>query len=167
MPNKSTSILIGGLIYAVVGLISAFLGAASGGMQYVGGALGCVALIAGAAGAVWHYTSTHRLTIPAGQGAVLGAGAGALGAAISGLVSWLLITAGVMPDPAEQARRQLEGQGLSEDQIATAMQMTEMFSGPLGIVVGLLVGALLGAIIGAIAALVFKKGDATPDVGTY
>jgi hypothetical protein len=163
MPSKLNSILIGGLIYAVVGLIGAFLGAASGGMQYVGGALGCIALIAGTAGAVWHYTSTHRLTIPAGQGAALGAGAGALGALISGLLSWVLVTAGIMPDPAEQARRQMEGQGMTEEQVEMAMQWTETFTGPLGIVLGLVIGAILGAIIGAIAALIFKKGDASPE----
>jgi hypothetical protein len=44
-----------------------------------------------------------------------------------------------------------------------AMQWTETFTGPLGIVLGLVIGAILGAIIGAIAALIFKKGDASPE----
>jgi hypothetical protein len=116
---------------------------------------------------VWHYTSTYRLTIPAGQGAALGAAAGAVGAVISWVLTWVLTSAGVMPDPAEQVRRQLESQpGMTEEQVEAAMQMTEMFSGPLGIVAGILIGAVLGAIVGAIAALVFKKGDATPGVDT-
>ena len=167
MPSKLPSILIGALIYAVVGAIGGVLSVAGGGMQYVGGALGCLAMIFGAAGAVWHYTSTHRLTLPAGPGAALGAGAGALGALISWALTWVLTTTGIMPDPMEAARRQLEGQGMSEEQIEAAMQMTEMFSGPLGVVVGLGIGALIGAVVGAIAALVFKKGEADAGLEGY
>ncbi|HLT46904.1 MAG TPA: hypothetical protein VK002_06720 [Rubricoccaceae bacterium] len=167
MPSKLTSILIGALIYAVVGAIGAIISAASGGMQFVGGALGCIALIAGTAGAVWHYTSTYRLTIPAGQGAALGAGAGAVGALISWVLTWILTSAGIMADPVEQARRQMEGQGLTEEQMEMALRWTETFTGPLGIVVGLAIGAILGAIIGAIAALIFKKGEAGPDLEAY
>ncbi len=167
MPSKLTSIFIGGLVYAIVSSIGAVLANAGEGMQYVGGAVGCLALIAGAGGAVWYFASTRRLTIPAGQGTAIGAGAGALGAAVGWVLQWVLVTTGVVADPVVQARRQLEAQGMSEEQMEMAMQMTQMFSGPLGIVVGIVVAAVLGAIAGAVAALVFKKGDATTDLESY
>lgn len=167
MPNKLNSILIGGLIYGVLGTVISVLSASGGAMQNVGGVLCCLAIVGGAAGAVWHYATTYRLTIPAGQGAALGAGAGVLGAAVSGLLTWLLQLVGVIPDTAaqlERARRDLASQGMSPEQIEMAMQWGEMFSGPIGIVSALVVSALLGALIGAIAALIFKRGDAGADL---
>ena len=167
MASKLPSILIGALVYAVVASIGGILSATGGGAQYLGGALACIAIILGSAGAVWHYTSTHRLTIPAGQGAALGAGAGVVGAIVGWILNQILVAAGIVPDPIEAARRQLEGQGMTQEQMEMAMQWTERFTGPLGIVAGVIFAVVLGAIFGAIAALIFKKGEATPDLEAY
>ena len=161
MSAKLPSILIGGLVYAVLGLIGGFLASAGGGMQYAGGAIGCLAVLIGAAVAVWHYTSTNALTLSAGQGAGLGAMAGAVGSIVSWAGQLGLVAAGIMPDPVDTARAQLVAQGMTPEQIDQAMGMAEMFSNPLiGLVVGLAIGALLGAIGGAIGAAIFKKGAA-------
>ncbi|NNF57347.1 MAG: hypothetical protein HKN04_03815 [Rhodothermaceae bacterium] len=159
MPSKLPSILIGGITYAVIGAIAGFLAQMGGGMQFVAGALAClVAPIVGCGLAVWHYTTTHQLTIAAGQGAGLGAAAGILGGLVGWVLQQLFVAAGLLLGPAEQARRQVEAQGLSGEQAEQAVQFAETFSGPLGIVIGLVIAAVLGAIIGAIAAVIFKKG---------
>ena len=159
MQSKLPSILIGGVTYAVIGAIAGFLAQMGGGMQFVGGALAClVAPIVGCGLAVWHYTTTHQLTISAGQGAGLGAAAGVVGGLVGWIFQRLFIAAGLLLDPIEQARRQVADQGLSGEQAEQALQFAEMFSGPLGIVIGLVIAAILGAIIGAIAAVIFKKG---------
>ena len=157
--NKLTSILIGGLTYAIIGAIAGFLSQAGGGLQYLGGALAClVAPIVGCGMAVWHYTSTNHLTIPAGQGAGLGAGAGIVGGLIGWILQRLFLMIGLLDDPMVVARRQMESQGLSGEQMDQALKMTETFTGPLGIVIGFVIAAVLGAIVGAIAAMIFKKG---------
>ena len=156
MQSKFPSIAIGSLVYAILGVIGSFL-AQSGG-SIVGGVIGCLAAIIGCGAAVWHYTSTHQLTISAGQGAGLGALTGVVGGLIGWIIQRMFIAAGLLLDPVEQVRRQMQDQGLSREQIDQAVELTESFSGPVGIVVGIVIAAILGAIIGAIAAVIFKTG---------
>lgn len=123
----------------------------------------CLGVIAGAMTAVWHYTSTHRLTISAGRGAVLGLYAGALGALFAFLVNLVLAQLGlggeafaefilsqlegnVPPEQVEELRRQL-GQSLT----LQAQLVSAFFN--------LVLYAIFGAIGGAIGAAVFKKGE--------
>ncbi len=125
----------------------------------VAGLLGCLVPFSSGLVAVWHYTSTHNLTVPAGQGAGMGALAGLAGALVAGAIAYLLISVGILPDPIEAARTQMEGQGMSEEQLDSALAMMERFSNPvIGLAIGGVVGTLLGAISGAIGAVVFKKG---------
>lgn len=162
MPSKSPSILLGAAVAAVLGLLQLFL-ASSGGTsgQYLSGLVCCLVAIAGAGGAVWHYTTTHKLTIPAGTGAGLGAAAVAAGYALTYVIGEILQAVGVTPSDEElleMSRSQLIDQGMDPSQVDQALEMGQMMSGPLGAVVGLVVLAILGAIIGAVAASVFKKG---------
>lgn len=170
MPSKSQSIVLGAAVYTVAGLITAFvaLGAGASG-QYLVGVLCCVSALLGPFVAVWHYTTTNELTIPAGQGAGIGAVTIVLGGVVSYAITLVLQTVGAYPSDAElleRQRDQLVAQGLEPEQIEQALQMGEMFQGAGGVAINLVVAALIGAIAGAVAASVFKKGraDAYDDV---
>jgi hypothetical protein len=168
MPSKSQSILLGAAVYTVAALITGFV-AINGGTVggYLASALCCVSALLGPFVAVWHYTSTNRLTIPAGTGAGMGAAAIALGGIVSYLITLLLQAVNVYPSNAEMMERQREqlvAQGLEPEQIEQAMQMGEMFQGVAGAAINLVIAALIGAVAGAIAASVFKKGVAADDL---
>ncbi len=117
---------------------------------------------------MWHYTSTHSVTLLAGPGAGMGALVGSIGAALSGLVGQGLMAAGVLPTAAEQLQRQREqmlSDGMDPAQVEQAMQFAEQMSGatgnPLvGVMIGVVFGAILGALGGALGAVLFKKGPA-------
>ncbi|WP_420457306.1 hypothetical protein [Rubrivirga sp.] len=162
MPSKTPSIVLGAAVYAVAGLIIGFIAINTGQTgQYLVGVLCCLAALAGPAVAVWHYTSTNGLTIPAGTGAGLGAAAVALGGLVSYGITRLLQAVGAYPSNAElleRQRDQLIAQGMEPEAIEQAMQMGEMFQGIGGAIVNLVIAALIGAIGGAVAASIFKKG---------
>jgi hypothetical protein len=163
MPSKTQSILLGAAVAAVLTIANLFL-ATGGGQtgQYLAGLVCCLSAVAGAGVAVWHYTSTHNLTISAGTGAGLGALACAGGYLIAYVVGEGLQAVGVLPSDAEvveRARQQLLDQGMDPAQVEQAMQFSELTTGVLGAVINVVVLAILGAVIGAIAAAVFKKGE--------
>lgn len=165
MPSKSQSVLIGAAVAAVLSLVQLFI-ASGGGQagQYLSGLICCLVAIGGAGVAVWHYTSTYRLTIPAGTGAGLGAMATGGGYLIAYAVGEILQAVGVLPSDEEAlaaAREQLVAQGtLSAEQIEQTLEISQMFTGVLGAVVSLILLAVVGAVVGAIAAAIFKKGEA-------
>lgn len=168
MPSKLPSILIGAAVYAVLAILFSFVAQAGGTVaQVVGGCAVCLTAIVGPLVAVWHYTSTHSLTIPAGGGAGLGAAAGALGAVLGGILGLLLQAIGLLPDAEAQlaqSRAMMLEQGMDPAQIDQQLEMASAFSNPvIGIVIGIVVGAVVGAIAGAIGASVFKKGEARMD----
>ena len=89
----------------------------------------------------------------------MGALAGLAGAVVATTIVLALISAGILPDPIEAARLQMESQGMSDEQVDSAMAMVERLSNPvIGLALGAVVGALFGAISGAVSALIFKKG---------
>lgn len=160
MTGKTSSILIGVLAYVFIGIVLQLVAAGTG---FLSSVLGCLVILGSAMVAVWHYTSTNGLTIPAGEGAGMGALVGLFGAVLAGLLTYLLISAGAMPDPADLALEQMRSQGMTDEQIEEARGMAEMFSSPLMVLlVGGVIGALVGAIGGAIGASVFKKGGDAP-----
>ena len=169
MPSKTPSIGLGAAVYAIFSLIIGFV-AINGGTagQYLVSVLCCLAALAGPFAAVWHYTSTNRLTIPAGTGAGLGAAAVVLGGIASYLITLVLQAINLYPsseEMIEMQRNQMIAQGLEPEAVEQAMQMAEMFQGPLGAVVNLVIAAVIGAVGGAIAAAIFKKGVAGDDLG--
>lgn len=167
-PPKGPSIAIGAAVYALLSVGVALLTIRAASLQTALGCVGCLVILAGPMLAVWHYTSTYRRTLLAGEGAGMGAITGAVGALISGVLSQLLILANVLPTPAEMIaiqRQQMVQKGLSPEQIASAMSFAEKMGGlsanpVVGTAVGVLLGALFGALFGMVAASVFKKGDA-------
>ena len=159
MSNKVPSVLIGVFAYVILSILLQFF--AVGGMM--SGVLSCLVILGSAMVGVWHYTSTNELTIPAGEGAGIGASVGIGGALLAGLLSLLLISAGAMPNPADLAVEQMRAQGLTDEQIESQRGMVELFSSPLMVLlIGGVLGALVGAIGGVIGASVFKKGGEAP-----
>ena len=158
MPPKGPSIFLGAAVVAV--LSTSYLGLIN--------CLCCAGVIIGAMASVWHYTTTHELTIPAGQGAVLGLSAAALGALIATLLNFVLIKIGLRSDLAisefiissfgdQMPPEQVDA--MREQMEAEVTFATYFFNALIGVVVSV----IFGAIGGAIGASVFKKGGAEPD----
>lgn len=168
MPDKTPSILLGAAVYVVVSLALSFIalnGGTSG--QYLTSALCCLFAVVVPAVAVWHYTHTYHVTIPAGTGAGIGALAIVLGGVVSYVIQKGLQVVGAFPSDAEileRTREQLSLQGLEPEQIEQAMGMSEMFQGVVGFAINLVIAAVIGAIAGAVAASIFKKGGAAAEV---
>ena len=163
MPSKSQSVLLGAAVAAVLTLVNLFV-ATGGGQagQYLSSLVCCLTAVAGAGVAVWHYTKTYSLTIPAGTGAGLGALAVAGGYLVAYVVGEVLQAVGALPSDAEvmeRSRQQALDQGMDPAMVDQSMQFAEMLQGPLGAVVSVVLLAVLGAVVGAIAAAVFKKGE--------
>ena len=163
MPSKNQSILLGAAVAVVVGTLLNIVIANAGttGMM-VGGCAGCLLIFIGPLVAVWHYTSTHHLTLTAGEGAGMGAITGVVGGILGWVVTYVLRLADVIPTAAEAQERAAAAFGADP---ATMPQSDSFFSSPIGeLLIGLVFGAILGAIGGAIGAAIFKKGPAVDDV---
>jgi len=153
MPSKQQSIVLGGL---VVGLLST---------SYLGliNMLCCAGVLAGSIVAVWHYTTTHELTVSAGEGATMGALAALMGAAIAMVLNFALIKAGIRSDLVfNEFILNRFGDSMAPEQYDAMVEAMEaditigkyLLSG----LFGLAVSAVFGAIGGAIGATIFKKG---------
>lgn len=158
MPPKGPSVLLGAAIVAV--LSTSYLGFIN--------CFCCAGVILGSMAAVWHYTSTHELTIPAGQGALIGLSAAALGMLIATLLNFVLIKAGIRSDLAiVEFMIESFGENMPPEQIEALEEQLDaevtLGSYLSNGIVGIVIGIIFGAIGGAIGASVFKKGGAAPD----
>ncbi len=171
MSSKLQSMLIGGLAYALLGIALSFImdPTAAGADPMSGaiaGCVGCLVVFVAPLLAVWHYTTTNALTIPAGEGAAIGAGAAVIGAIIAGVISYLLIAAGMRPgveEIMEMQREAFEAQGMSDEEIDRATGFASSMSNPLiGMLFSVVIGAVVGAVGGAIGAAIFKRGGTAP-----
>ena len=157
MPDKQQSIILGGL---VAGLLST---------SYLGliNMLCCAGVIVGSIVAVWHYTDTNEITIKAGQGAVIGLLAALVGWAVSIVLNYALIKAGIRSDIAiSQFILDRFGDNMpveSVEQIVDQMEAEVTLSSYLGNALwGIPFSMAFGAIGGAIGAVMFKKGGDEP-----
>lgn len=165
MPSRTQSILIGGLVAGV--LSTSVLGLIN--------ILCCAGVIIGAIVGVWHYTEENQLTIPSGQGALIGALCGIIGAIVAGILNQVLIAIGLDFATAMQ-ESVMRSLGMSADQLEQMQQMQEAQEGGimlviLGSLANMLLFSIFGAVGGAIGASMFQKGDDasapepdTPDV---
>jgi hypothetical protein len=118
--------------------------------------------------AVWHYTSENELTIPPGEGAVMGLSAAALGVVLATILNFILIKVGIRHDLmiSEFILQQFGGSMPPEQVEAMEEQMTQPITIGSYLVnglIGIVVSVIFGAIGGAIGAAIFKKGTDTPD----
>lgn len=159
MPSKQQSVILGGV---VAGLLST---------SYLGliNLLCCAGVIIGAMVAVWHYTDTYKLTIPAGQGAVIGLLAALVGTVISLVLNYILIEMGIRSDQViTQFILNSFGDSMPPEQYDAMMEQMNsemtlsayLANGLFATVVSLVFGAIGGAIGGA----VFKKGEESPEI---
>ncbi len=156
MPDRNQSIILGTALTAV--LSTSYLGLIT---------CCCGGVIIGALVTVWHYTSTHGITVTGGQGAVLGLTVGVLGAVISAILDYVLIQAGVRVDHTimqfmlDRFGDQMPPE--SYDQLVQQMEEAITFGKfALQALIGVAFSAGFGAIGGAIGASVFKKGGDDP-----
>lgn len=155
MPSRTQSILIGGLVVgvlstSVIGLINL---------------LCCAGVIIGAMVGVWHYTETYQITIESGQGALIGALAGVVGAIVAGLLNQLLMVIGLdymggMREMMQQFSQMQGDTGMTDEQMRM-MQQGSWLVMLLGVAFNIVLYGLFGAVGGAIGASVFQKGDDT------
>ena len=156
MPSKLQSIVLGSVVVAVLST------------SYIGfiNFLCCAGVIIGAIVTVWHYTSTHGVSVPPGQGAVMGLAAAALGAFLSIFTNYLMILLDVRHD-LFFTDFMLESFGdqmppAQRDELEAARDAEPTLSGQFtNGLIGVAVSAVFGAIGGAIGASIFKsKGNA-------
>jgi hypothetical protein len=156
MPDKKQSLILGTALTAV--LSTSYLGLLT---------CCCGGVIIGALVTVWHYTSTHGITLTGGQGAVLGLTVGLLGALVSAVLDYALIQAGVRVDVTimqfmlDRFGDQMPPE--SYDQMVEQMEQAVTFGKfALQALLGVAISAGIGAIGGAIGASIFKKGGDEP-----
>lgn len=164
MPSKTQSILLGATVAVVVGTLLNIVVFNAGTIGLMlGSCVGCLFIFVGPLVAVWHYTNTYNLTIPAGTGAGIGALTGLATGVLSWVVTFVLRAVNVIPTALEMQERALEAVGADPSTMPDPSE--SFFSTPIGeLVVGLAMGAIIGAIGGAIGAAIFKKGDLSADV---
>lgn len=153
MPSRTQSILLGSLVVAL--LSTSYLGLIN--------VVCCAGVIIGALVTVWHYTDTHELTIPAGQGASMGLAAAFIGAIIALILNFVLIKIGIRSDQFMlDAMLDAFGDSMPDEQYDDLLEQRNrpVTFGSYFIegVLGVIVSAVMGAIGGAIGAAVFKKG---------
>lgn len=157
MSDKLPSILLGG---AVIGVANVLISQ----IPVVGGCLACLLYLGAGMLAVWHYTNAHQVTLPGGQGALMGLLAGIVAAFIGGVLALLLIRLGILPDPVAVLEASGQLSEMPPEQAEMALRWVRAVSGPLGLVFGAIIGGLIGLIGGVIGAATFKKGSEGPDV---
>ena len=154
MSDKTQSILIGGAVVAVLST------------SYIGfiNCLCCAGVIIGAMTAVWHYTNTNSLTIPAGEGAIIGRLAALTGSVLAILINYILMSLGIRSDQVITEfilnrfgdQMPIEQVEAMEDQLDASLTFGSYLLNGL---IGLVVSTIFGTIGGAIGASVFKKGE--------
>ena len=158
MPDKQQSIILGGLVVAV--LSTSYLSLIN--------MICCLGVILGAVIAVWHYTETNSITISTGDGAKIGALAAAFGFIVATVVNYVLIAFLDIRHDQAVGRMMLD---MFKDSMPPEQydEQLEVLNAPVTIgtvlmsaVWGLVLYPIFGAIGGLIGAKVFKKGGEEP-----
>ena len=162
MTGKFQSILLGALVAGILG--SAYHVIQFSYQSQVMGIVACCLIpTAGALIATWHYTTSNSLTIPNGEGAIIGVSACVLGYLVSVALTITISMIGVVPGPfdvdaiVELSKQTMIDQGRDEAVIEQSEVFTRKFFWAFP-VIGIVANALFGAVIGAIGAHLFKKG---------
>jgi hypothetical protein len=151
MQSKQQSILIGALVTGV--LSTSVLGLIN--------ALCCAGVILGGMASVWHYTSTYDAAVDTGDGALMGALAGAGGAILAAILNYILLTLGLNFSQ-EIVMGMLQSLDVDTSQIPME-QSQDLGTIAFNAVSSAILYAIFGAVGGAIGASVFGD-DADPTV---
>lgn len=168
MNSKFQSVLIGGLIAAVAGIIVT-LGAQILGVSdptnpqpvlgLIVNLLGCMIMLTSGLITVWHYTSENELTIKGKTGVGMGALAGVTYAIGALVLSWLMIALDILPSPDETMELMREAGMFDAEGSEQVESITRMMTIWGAIAVLMIGGPIMGLIGGAIGASFFKKGS--------
>ena len=126
----------------------------------------CLGVLIGGAVTVQQFTSRTGTAIESGDGAILGALAGAGGAILTAIFDWglrplNLDSQSVTQDMFSGLMQGMEGQGGFSPEMMQQMQGEQTIGAILvGLVVGIIVNAIFGAIGGAIGAAIFGEDAA-------
>ncbi len=156
MQEKLPSILLGG---AVVGIANILIGQ----IPVVGSCLACLLYIGAGMLAVWHYTNSYQVTLPGGQGALIGLLSGIMAALLSHVLAILLIRFGVLPDPIAMMEASGQLSQMPPEQAEMALRIARTMAGPVGLLIGAVIGGLIGLLGGVVGAATFKKGPTEDD----
>ena len=173
MTLKAQSILVGGLVAAVIGIIISVASEVSGVSDPTGSSgvlgvifslFGCLAMLTSGLVAVWHYASENELTLKGSEGASIGALSGIVYAGAAMALGWILIALDILPSPQEtlellRSTGAFDQPGTEQAESFTSMMLT--WGGP---VISLVGGVILGLIGGVIGAAVFKHSPAQESV---
>ncbi len=168
MPPKTQSILIGGLIAALIGSAVSVLSQISGlsdpanSQSVLGvilGLFGCLVMSTSGLIATWHYTSENELTLSGSAGVGIGVLSGIVYAVTALALGFLFIAFDILPSPQEtmDAIREtgaFDAAGAEQAESITELMVTWGFAALT--IVG---GVIMGIIGGAIGAGVFKRGS--------
>ena len=168
MPSKIQSILIGGLLAAVIGVFISVASEVSGAsapgnsssaLGIVFTIFGCMAAMASGFIAIWHYTNENELTLTGGQGVEVGVLAGCVYGVGALVLSYVMVSIGLLPSPAKILERVRDTGAFDTPGAEQAESITEMML-TWGIpIITIVIGVIMGLIGGAIGAAVFKRGS--------
>lgn len=153
MTPRQQSILVGAVVTGVLG--TSYFGLIN--------LVCCLGVLIGGAVAVQQFTSRTGTAVESGDGAILGALAGAGGAILTAILDWglrplNLDSQSVNQDVFSGLMQGMQGQGGFSPEMMQQMQGEQTMGMILvGLVVGIIVNAIFGAIGGAIGAAIFGE----------
>jgi ABC-type transport system involved in multi-copper enzyme maturation permease subunit len=174
--SKQESIILGTVLFAVLSLLMyVFLTLNTGSLGIIMSSTClsmCLVPVIGILFSVWHNASSQKITLPAGDGAALGAIVGALGGILYTLLVEGLAALGVLMSSKKMAEEILkttqkfaEAQGGATATPPPANPGSFTGNEVVDFLISLLMSgvmyAVIGAIVGAIGAAMFKKGVPT------
>ena len=159
MTPRQQSILVGAVVTGI--LSTSYLGLINFAC--------CLGVILGGAVAVQQFTSRTGTSVETGDGAVLGALAGAGGAVLANIFDRALRPLGLdsqsISQDMMQNLAQMEGQqGMSPEMMQQFQSGGSMTMIIVGLLIGIVVNAIFGAIGGAIGAAIFGEEDQGRDI---
>ncbi len=156
MTARQQSILIGAVVTGI--LSTSYL--------FFINILCCLGVMIGGAVAMQQYTSRTRAPVESGDGAVLGALAGAGGAILQPILNWALRPFGLgIRDISMSMMEGMQGQpGMSPEMMQQLQTSPSLGAILFNLVIGIIVYAIFGAIGGAIGAAIFGGDEQGGDI---
>lgn len=156
MTARQQSILIGAVVTGI--LSTSYL--------FFINILCCLGVMIGGAVATQQYTSRTRTPVESGDGAVLGALAGAGGAILQPILNWALRPFGLgIRDISMSMMEGMQGQpGMSPEMMQQLQTSPSLGAILFNLVIGIIVYAIFGAIGGAIGAAIFGGDEQGGDI---
>lgn len=161
-PSVTSVAIKYGFIFALIGIVFSLILMVAGLSENRWlSSLSFLILIAGLVIAMKNYKELNHGFMSYGQGLGIGAIVSLIYGLLSGITTWIY-TSFVDPDYMgrimEKQREEWVRQGMSDEQIDAAVQMSQSFSGPVAMILGAAIGTLvIGFIISLIVSAIMKN----------